>query len=204
MLLAIGMATGLWSGMALAGIVVVPIPRLALAAHLNCLLGCFWLLGFAFTLPMLSYGEEGKKRLAKAMLVVTYGNWFITLVASALGVRGLVFMGEVRNDVIAALLLIFVVGPGLATSFAWAWGFRKTRAQLSRRITLESLPPICRDFARPRCSSLRISSLRKCGERRFGDHRKGGRPEGFWCFGREPPQRRPKDYRVEVDEQADG
>ena len=124
-LFAIGMVTGLWSGLALAGVVVVPIPHMALAAHLNCILGCFWLLGFAFTLPMLSYGEQGKKRLARAMIVPTYANWGITLLASFWGVRGLVFTGELRNDVIAALLLLFVVGPALATSIAWAWGFRK-------------------------------------------------------------------------------
>jgi hydroxylaminobenzene mutase len=126
-LLAIGMVTGLWSGAALSGAVVVAIPRLALAAHLNCLMGCFWLLGFAFTLPMLSYGEKGKERLAKLMLVPTYGNWLITLLASFLGVRGISFLGELRNDVVAVLLFAFVVVPSLGVSFAWAWGFKKAR-----------------------------------------------------------------------------
>jgi (hydroxyamino)benzene mutase len=124
LLLAIGMVTGLWSGAALAGVVVVPIPRLALAAHLNCLLGCFWILGLAFTMPMLSYGERGRQRLATLTLVATYGNWAVTLVASFLGVRGLVFMGQIANDAIAALLLLFVVLPALVATFAWAWGFR--------------------------------------------------------------------------------
>jgi hydroxylaminobenzene mutase len=125
LLLAIGMVTGLWSGAALSGVVTVTIPRLALAAHLNCLLGCFWLLGFAFTLPMLSYGDKAKQRLARLMMLPTYGNWLITLLASFLGVRGLVFTGERANDVVAALLLAVVVAPALVASFAWAWGFKK-------------------------------------------------------------------------------
>jgi (hydroxyamino)benzene mutase len=124
-LLAIGMVTGLWSGAALSGMVVVAIPRLALAAHLNCLMGCFWLLGFAFTLPMLSYSDRGKQRLATVMLVATYANWLITLIASFLGVRGISFLGELRNDVIAVLLFGFVVGPALVGSIVWAWGFRR-------------------------------------------------------------------------------
>jgi (hydroxyamino)benzene mutase len=124
-LFAIGMVTGLWSGAALAGVVKVEIPRLALAAHLNGILGCFWLLGFAWTLPMLSYGARGKERLAKAMIVPTYANWLITLFASLLGVRGIVFLGELKNDIIAVLLFGFVVAPSLVTSVAWAWGFRR-------------------------------------------------------------------------------
>jgi hydroxylaminobenzene mutase len=123
LLLAIGMVTGIWSGIALAGVVTVPIPRLALAAHLNCILGCFWLLGFAFTLPMLSYGTVGKRRLSRLIVLPAYANWLVTLGASVVGVRGLVFTGEHANDVVAALLLAFVVGPSLVASGAWAWGF---------------------------------------------------------------------------------
>src|SRR5262245_26716362 len=55
LLMALGMFTGLWSGVTLSGKVVVAIPRLALAAHLNALMGCFWLVALSFTLPMLSY-----------------------------------------------------------------------------------------------------------------------------------------------------
>ena len=123
-LLAIAMLTGGWAGIALAGKVVVAIPHLALAAHLNALLGCFWLLAFAFTLPMLSYGERAKARLAWLQVVPIYANWFVTLIASFLGVRGLEFTGNVANDVIAAALLAFVVAPALLASFVWAYGFR--------------------------------------------------------------------------------
>ena len=124
-LFAIGMLTGFWSGAALAEVVKVPIPRLALAAHLNCLMGCFWLLGVAFTMPMLNYSDKGKERLAKLTLVPAYGNWAITLLASFLGVRGINFTGQRANDFIAVLLFAFVVGPAVAQSFTWVYGFIK-------------------------------------------------------------------------------
>jgi hypothetical protein len=124
-LFAIGMVTGLWSGVALSGMVKVPVPHAALSAHLNCLLGSFWLLGFAWTLPMLSYDTKGKGRLATLILVATYSNWFVTLVKSFLGVHGLTFIGEIKNDAIAFLLFTLVVGPALVSSIAWANGFRK-------------------------------------------------------------------------------
>lgn len=127
-LFAIGMLTGFWSGAALAEIVKVPIPRLALAAHLNCLMGCFWLLGVAFTLPMLGYSDKGKERLAKLTLIPAYGNWAITLLASFLGVRGINFTGHRANDFIAVLLFAFVVGPAVAQSFTWVYGFIKKPA----------------------------------------------------------------------------
>lgn len=118
------MLTGGWAGIALSGKVVIPIPHLALAAHLNALLGSFWLLAFAFTLPMLSYGERGKARLAWLQLVPNYANWFVTLIASFLGVRGIAFTGELANDAIATALMAFVVLPALVGTIAWAWGFR--------------------------------------------------------------------------------
>ena len=127
-LFAIGMLTGFWSGAALAEVVKVPIPRLALAAHLNCIMGCFWLLGVAFTLPMLGYSDKGKDRLAKLTLVPAYANWAITLLASFLGVRGINFTGQHANDFIAVLLFAFVVGPAVAQSFTWVYGFIKKPA----------------------------------------------------------------------------
>lgn len=128
-LMALGMVTGLWSGIALSGKVVVALPRLALAAHLNALMGCFWLVALAFTLPMLSYGQKGKERLVKLTLLPTYGNWLVTLIASFVGVRGISFTGERANDVVAVLLLAVVVAPALVATFAWAWGFRRPGRQ---------------------------------------------------------------------------
>ncbi|MBX3227691.1 MAG: hypothetical protein KIT84_15150 [Labilithrix sp.] len=128
LLMAIGMFTGIWSGIALAGKVKVDVPHLALAAHLNALFGCFWLVAIAWTLPMLSYDAKAKERLANGALLPTYGNWLVTLVASFVGERGIEFQGRLGNDVIAALLLAVVVLPALVVSAAWANGFRRPAA----------------------------------------------------------------------------
>jgi hydroxylaminobenzene mutase len=122
-LLAVGMLTGIWSAAALTGKVVVAIPRLALAAHLNALLGSFWLLGLAFTLPMLRYGDAGRRRLVRATQVPAWGNWLITLIASFLGVRGLEYTSDRANNAIALALQVVVVLPSLACAIAWALGF---------------------------------------------------------------------------------
>lgn len=127
-LLAIAMVTGGWAGVALSGKVVIPIPHLALAAHLNALLGGLWLLAFSFTLPMLSYSDKTKERLAWLQIIPNYGNWFVTLIASFLGVRGLAFTGNVANDIIAGALITIVVMPAWVGTFAWAWGFRERAA----------------------------------------------------------------------------
>jgi hydroxylaminobenzene mutase len=124
LLFALGMVTGLWAGLVLSDKVKVAMPHLALASHLNALLGCFWLLGLSYTLPMLSYGDAGKKRLAVLTLIPSYGNWLVTLLASVLGARGLEFTGNGSNDLIAVLLQVVVVIPTLVASGAWVWGFR--------------------------------------------------------------------------------
>jgi hydroxylaminobenzene mutase len=127
-LFAIGMVTGLWSAAALTGKVTVGIPHLALAAHLNALLGGLWLIALAWTLPMLRYGDRGRRRLAAIIAVPAWGNWFVTLIASFLGVRGLDYTGDHRNDAIAAALQGIVVAPALVGVVAWALGFRKPRS----------------------------------------------------------------------------
>jgi hypothetical protein len=126
LLFGLGMTTGLWAGAALTGKVKIAIPHLALAAHLSGIFGGLWLIALASTLPLLAYGERGVRRLCAATLLPTYGNWSLTILASALGVRGLEFTGEGANDVVAALLLLVVVGPTLAVCAAWFWGLRKS------------------------------------------------------------------------------
>jgi hydroxylaminobenzene mutase len=121
------MLTGLWTAAALTGKVKVGIPHLALAAHLNAVIGGLWLIAFASTLPHLSLSERGKHRLALLVLVAAYGNWLVTLLASVLGARGLEFTGDHANDTIAALLQIVVVLPTLVACGGWAWGFRKAK-----------------------------------------------------------------------------
>jgi len=119
------MVTGLWSAAAITGKVKVAIPQLALAAHLNALLGGLWLVALASTLPWLSYGDRGKQRLVLATRIPAYANWLVTVLASVLGVRGLDYTGDHANDGVALLLQILVVVPSLVATGAWAWGFRK-------------------------------------------------------------------------------
>lgn len=125
LLVALGMVTGLWAGLALTDKVKVPIPHLALAAHLNGFLGGLWLIAIGTTLPLLSYGPRGRERLVGLAQLATYGNWAVTLVASLLGVRGLELTRDVSNDVIAGLLQVTVVIPTLVVCVAWVMGLRK-------------------------------------------------------------------------------
>jgi hypothetical protein len=122
-LFAVGLLTGVWAAVVLTERVVVPIPRLALAAHLNGILGGLWLIAVAATLDRMRYGLAGRRRLGLLVIVATWANWLVTLIASGLGVRGLEFTADPRNNAIAILLEVFVVIPSLLGAFAWAWGF---------------------------------------------------------------------------------
>jgi (hydroxyamino)benzene mutase len=121
-LFAVGMVTGLWAAAVLTEKVTVSIPRLALAAHLNALLGGLWLIAVASTMDMLRYGPIGRVRLAWVVTVPAWGNWLITLIASVLGVTGLEYTRDTANNAIAALLHSLVVLPSLVGAGAWAWG----------------------------------------------------------------------------------
>ena len=126
-LFAVGMAIGLWTALVLTEAVKLPIPRLALAAHLNAILGGLWLIAVAVTLDVLRYGPTGRRRLALLVAIPAWANWLITLVASGLGVRGLEYTADPANNVIAALLQGFVVLPSLVGAAVWAWGFVERR-----------------------------------------------------------------------------
>jgi hydroxylaminobenzene mutase len=121
----LGMVTGLWAGAALTERIVIGLPRLALAAHLNALLGGMWLVLVAATLDLLRYGERGRRRLAWVVIVPAWANWLVTLVASVLGVTGLEYTDDIANNAIAALLHSLVVLPSLVGAFAWAWGLAR-------------------------------------------------------------------------------
>ena len=120
----IGMLTGIWAGVALAGQVKVAAPHLALAAHLNGLLGGLWLIAVAWTLQFLHYREAGLRRLAVAVSIPAWANWLVTLIASFLGVNGLAYTNDAANNTIAVLLQVLVVIPTLVSCGFWVWGFR--------------------------------------------------------------------------------
>ena len=120
----VGMLTGLWSAAALSGTVVVPLPRVALIAHLNALLGGLWLLAVAWSFEFLYYSDRGLRRLAIGVAIPAWSNWLVTLFASFLGVTGLTYTGNRVNDVIAFLLQALVVMPTLVACAFWVWGFK--------------------------------------------------------------------------------
>jgi hydroxylaminobenzene mutase len=123
-LFAVGMVTGIWAAAALTDTVHVGMPRLALAAHLNGLLGGLWLIAVAWTFEFLSYEARGLRRLSFAVAIPAWANWLVTLIASFLGVNGLQYTGQRANDVVAFLLQTLVVIPTLVGAFVWAWGFK--------------------------------------------------------------------------------
>lgn len=122
-LFAVGLVTGLWAGIVLVETVKVPIPRLALAAHLNGILGGLWLIAVASTLDRMRYGLAGRRRLALLVGFACWANWVITLIASVVGVRGLEYTRDLTNNVVTVLLEVFVVIPALLGALAWACGF---------------------------------------------------------------------------------
>jgi hydroxylaminobenzene mutase len=122
-LFAIGLLTGFWAAMALTDRVALRVPRLALAAHLNGLLGGLWLIAVASTLDRMRYGIAGRRRLAVAAALPAWANWLLTVIASVLGVRGLELTADTANNVVALLLQVFVVWPALGAALTWAWGF---------------------------------------------------------------------------------
>lgn len=122
------MVTGLWTAAALTGTIKVGIPHLALAAHLNALLGGFWLILVAWTFQFLRYTTRGLHRLSIIVSIPAWGNWLVTLIASFFGVNGLSYTDNTANNIIAFLLQTLVVLPTLIASFAWAWGFRGKQA----------------------------------------------------------------------------
>lgn len=123
-LLLLGLLTGGYVAAAMTGKVPAE-PHAALASHLNALMGTFMLLGVAWSLPMLSYGPVGQRRLAWAFIVANFANWFVTAVKAWLRVAGVDATGEPVNDAVFGVLTLTVVLPALGAAAAWVYGFRR-------------------------------------------------------------------------------
>jgi len=95
----------------------------ALASHLNALLGGLWMLGVAYTLPMLRYGAIGQRRLAWTLIVANFANWLVTAIKAFLHVAGVGLTGQPTNDAVFVALTALVVIPALAGAAAWIYGF---------------------------------------------------------------------------------
>jgi (hydroxyamino)benzene mutase len=125
-LMLLGLLTGGYVSSAMTGKVPAD-PHMALAAHLNALMGTFFLLGVAWTLPMLRYGPVGQQRLAWLVIGANFANWWVTCVKAWLRVSGVDFIGQAANDAIFVTLTVTVVLPALAAAGAWVYGFRRAR-----------------------------------------------------------------------------
>ncbi|HEX8704097.1 MAG TPA: hypothetical protein VF815_35020 [Myxococcaceae bacterium] len=123
-LMLVGLLTGGYVSSAMTGKVPAD-PHMALAAHLNALMGTFFLLGVAWTLPMLRYGPVGQQRLAWAVIAANFANWGVTCVKAWLRVSGVDLVGQPANDAIFITLTVTVVLPSLAAAAAWVYGFRR-------------------------------------------------------------------------------
>ena len=115
--LVVGFATGGVLACAMTGKVTAD-SHTVLASHLNAVLGCFWLLALAFTLPMLRFGEKGLRRLVLVTVIPNYGNWAVTLFKAFLRVAGVGLTGQGNNDLVFGLLDVFVVGMIRTASLA--------------------------------------------------------------------------------------
>lgn len=125
-LLLIGFATGGLLAGAMTGKVTAD-AHAVLAAHLNAVLGCFWLASVAATLPLVGFEERGARRLVLLTALPAYANWLITTIKAFLRVSGVELMGKGPNDAIFAALNVFVVLPSFAAAGVWAWGLYKKR-----------------------------------------------------------------------------
>jgi hydroxylaminobenzene mutase len=124
-LILLGLLTGGYVSAAMSGALPVDAGA-ALASHLNAILGGFWIFAVAWSVPRLSYGTTGARRLAWLMIVPNIANWFVTAIKAWLKVNGIAAIGEWKNDTIFGLLTALVVIPSLAAAGAWVWGlFRR-------------------------------------------------------------------------------
>ncbi len=126
-LMLVGLLTGGYVSFSMTGKLPAD-PQMALAAHLNALMGCFFLLGVAWTLPMLRYGAVGQRRLAWAVILANWANWAVTCVKAWLRVSGVDFIGQPVNDAVFGVLTLTVVMPALGAAAAWVYGFRRAQA----------------------------------------------------------------------------
>ena len=125
LLFGLGGLTGLPLGLAMTGDIALD-AAMVKGAHVNALIGCFWLLGVAWSMQFSQLGESGRAWLGRLVLLAAYANWLVTLVKSGPAVHGVGYLGEPVNDAVFGVLTVFVVLPTLAASGLWAWGLRPT------------------------------------------------------------------------------
>ncbi len=126
LLFSVGLLTGIWSAAVLTGKIPSTMPRMALAAHLNALLGGVWIVVVALSLPFVAHSAKRTRQMCMLIVVANWANWLLTLVGSIAGVNGLDYTGDRANDGLALALQVSVVLPALVGGIAWTYGlFRR-------------------------------------------------------------------------------
>lgn len=127
LLFSVGLVTGIFSAAVLTGKIPSNLPRMALAAHLNALLGGLWIAAIAVSLPHVALPTKRLRQMALLVVGANWANWFLTLVGSLLGVNGLEYTGKTSNDGLALALQVAVVLPALVGGIVWTYGLLKRK-----------------------------------------------------------------------------
>src|SRR5262245_66473609 len=91
-LILLGLLTGGYVSAAMSGSLPVD-PGAALASHLNAILGGFWIFAVAWSVPRLSYGTTGARRLAWLLIVPNFANRVDTAIKAWMKVNGIAAIG---------------------------------------------------------------------------------------------------------------
>ena len=118
-------------GLYLVGVMTDLVPGnedMTLGAHINGLMGAFWLLGMAWSL---SFVQLSERLLSIAVWMTLAGAWFnflLAMIKAVPGVMAIEFTGGTVNDVLFAARVLLVVIPSLVGPALWVWGLRARSA----------------------------------------------------------------------------
>ena len=118
-------------GLYLVGVMTHLVPGdddMTLGAHVNGLMGAFWLLGMGWSLRFVRLSE---RLLNIAVWMTLAGAWFNFLLAMIKAlpcVMAIEFTGNTVNDVLFVARILLVVIPSLVGPALWVWGLRARAA----------------------------------------------------------------------------
>ena len=118
-------------GLYLVGVMTELVPGnedMTLGAHINGLMGAFWLLGMGWSLSFIQLSE---RLLSVAIWMTLAGAWFnflLAMIKAVPGVMAIEFTGGAVNDVVFAARVLLVVIPSLVGPALWMWGLRARAA----------------------------------------------------------------------------
>ena len=118
LLLVLGLLTGLYISLVAMKIVHADF-NTVLSAHLNALLGSFWLLGVGWSLSFCRASYVQLKQMSRLMILANFSNWFFTLIKAHLHVAGIQMTSDWVNNSILIALTLFVVLPALYACWIW-------------------------------------------------------------------------------------